>query len=273
MIRSGSAAGMIVSSEARPNLVASISATVRWAPARAAVITSASGRREVVSPSSSVTPAQEMNAHVEVELGEELHGPAAGEHLHVLVELAGRHDHVDRLRLHLVGDRGRAGDQRQLVGRVVHQPPRQRQRASTRSRGRSVEPGVTSSAARVGDRLLRRARLLDPLRPGGRDHRQPSSAAGGGASARAPPWTRSTRPSRGQLLEVAVHGDRRDLVARGRARPRRRHPRVGCARASGSGAGRGARRSDAVLERSLLDRHVHAAELVDGLDEVVGEAR
>ena len=106
MIRSGSSAPMIVSSEARPNLLASISATVRFAPARAALITSASGRREVVSPSSSVMPAARDERDVEVQLREELDRPAPGEHPHVLVELAGRHDHVHRLGLHLVGDRG-----------------------------------------------------------------------------------------------------------------------------------------------------------------------
>jgi hypothetical protein len=62
MIRSGSSAPMIVSSDWRPNLVESINAMVRWAAARAAAITSASGRREVVNPSSSVTPAHETKA-------------------------------------------------------------------------------------------------------------------------------------------------------------------------------------------------------------------
>ena len=96
---------MIVSSDARPNLLASISATVRFAPARAPLITSASGRREVVSPSLSVIPAAETNASSKFSCDEELDRPAPGEHPHVLVELAGGHHHVHRLGLHLVGDR------------------------------------------------------------------------------------------------------------------------------------------------------------------------
>ena len=62
MIRSGSSARMIVSSDERPNFVASTSATVCAALSRAALTTSASGRRDVVSPFSSVSPAQEMKA-------------------------------------------------------------------------------------------------------------------------------------------------------------------------------------------------------------------
>ena len=39
-----------------------------------------------------------------MQLGEELDGPAAAEHPHVLVELARRHDDVDGIRGELVGD-------------------------------------------------------------------------------------------------------------------------------------------------------------------------
>ena len=52
----------IVSSDARPNLVASTSPIVRSAFARATLITSASARLDVVSPASSVSPAAEQNA-------------------------------------------------------------------------------------------------------------------------------------------------------------------------------------------------------------------
>ena len=61
-ITSSSCAGAIDTSDARPNLVESISPTVRPAAARAALTTSASGRREVVSPASSVSPAADTNA-------------------------------------------------------------------------------------------------------------------------------------------------------------------------------------------------------------------
>ena len=52
----------MVSSELRPNFDESISATLRPATARAALTTSASGRREVVRPCSSVTPAADRKA-------------------------------------------------------------------------------------------------------------------------------------------------------------------------------------------------------------------
>ena len=60
--RSSSSGRQMVSSELRPNLDESISATLRSATARAALTTSASGRREVVSPCSSVMPAADRNA-------------------------------------------------------------------------------------------------------------------------------------------------------------------------------------------------------------------
>ena len=87
-IASSSCARAIDSSDARPNFVASISADGA-APrsARAALITSASGRRVVVSPCRG-DPGGGDERDGEVELGEELDRPAPGEHPHVLVELA-----------------------------------------------------------------------------------------------------------------------------------------------------------------------------------------
>ena len=61
-IRSSSRAGAIDTSDARPNFVASSSAIVRAAAPRAALNTSASAPREVVSPASSVMPAADTNA-------------------------------------------------------------------------------------------------------------------------------------------------------------------------------------------------------------------
>ena len=209
-ITSSSCAGAIETSDARPNLLASISPTVRPAAARAALTTSASGRRDVVSPASSVTPRRRHERRVEVQLGHELDRPASGQHPHVLVELAGADDDVHRLGDHLVGDRRRVRDQRQLVRRVLHQPPRQRQRG----RRRVEEDRRARHDQRrrvVGDRHLRRARLLDPLRPRSRDQRQRAEPAD---------RPRATvdafdQALASELLEVSVHGDRRDRMVAG----------------------------------------------------------
>ena len=88
-IASSSPAGAIVSSEARPNLFESISPIVRAALALATLITSASARREVVSPASSVTPAAEHERELEVEPGQEVGRPAPGQQPHVLVSSPG----------------------------------------------------------------------------------------------------------------------------------------------------------------------------------------
>ena len=128
MIRSGSSAPMIVSSDARPNLLASISATVRCAPERAALITSASGRREVVSPSSRVMPAAETNATSKLSCARNSTVQRPASILMCWSSSPGANDHVHRLGLHLERDRRRARDERELVRRVLHQPAREAQR-------------------------------------------------------------------------------------------------------------------------------------------------
>ena len=136
-IRSSSSAAMIVSSDARPNLVASISATLRSAPARAALTTSASGRREVVSPCSSVTPAHETKATSKLSCDRNSTVQRPASIRMCWSSSPGATTTCIGSALHLVGDRRRVGDERELVGRVVHQPPGERRARSTRSRGRS----------------------------------------------------------------------------------------------------------------------------------------
>ena len=146
----------------------------------------------------------------EVQLGEELHRPAPGEHPHVLVELAGADDHVDRVRLDLVGDRGGVGDERQLVRRVLDEPARERQGG----RGRVEEDGraVADVARGVrGDRGLGGAGLVGALRPRRRDRRRARRQRERPRPAVHPLDQALAR----ELLEVAVDRDRGDgVVAR-----------------------------------------------------------
>ena len=143
-------------------------------------------------------PGGRHERHVEVELVQELDRPAAGEHPHVLVELARAADDVHRLGDHLVGDRRRVGDERQLVRRVLHQPPGERQRG----RGRVEEHG--RAAGRASPPRARRSPpwRRPPARPAGsRRWRSAAACRSRGSRARrrgrAPPGPRA-RAARGR---------------------------------------------------------------------------
>ena len=203
-----------MTSDARPNLVASISATVRSAPARAALTTSASGRREVVSPASSVMPAAETNA--QSKFSSPGTRPSSGRRASACAGRArpGTTTTCIGSALHLVGDRGRVRDERELVRRVLHQPPGERQRARRGRRGRSSTRGRPARPRRAAIASFAAARLLDPLRPRRRDQRQPEL---GRREAPAPARRRArARPApRARAAQVAVDGDRRDRVVAG----------------------------------------------------------
>ena len=190
-IRSSSRAATIDTSDARPNFVASSSAIVRADAARAALKTSASAPREVVSPASSGDAGGGHERGVEAQAAQEVERPATGDRARVLVELAGADDDVQLLGADLGGDHRRVGDERQLVRRVLREPPRQRERARRR---------VEEDRRAAGDhrrRLLGDRRLGRPrLRRRGGPTRSGAAAGRRRASARAPPRTRSTSPSR-----------------------------------------------------------------------------
>ena len=123
---------------------------------RAALNTSASAPREVVSPASSVMPAADTNAVSKRSPRRNSTRPAARDGARVLIELARADDHVELLGADLGGDDRRVGDERQLVRRVLRQAPRERERA----RGRVEED--RRPAARSSSPPPRRSRSSPP---------------------------------------------------------------------------------------------------------------
>ena len=264
---SSSCARAIDSSDERPNLVASISPMLRSALARAALTTSASGRRAVVRPWSSVTPAAETNATAKLSSARNSTVQRPAIMRMCWSSSPGHDDDVDRVGLQLVGDRGRVGDERELVRRVLHQPARERQRG----RGGVEEDrrAVLDVARGVrGDRGLGGAGLVGALRPRGRDRRRARRRR-----ERARPAVHPLdQPLARELLEVAVDRDRRDrVVARevGDGHAAVALDALEDLRAAECGRHGVQTRSTNSLRR---DRHLERAELVDRLDEVVGVA-
>ena len=153
--RSSDCAGRIDSSEERPNFAESSRPTV--------VVAAAGGRVERVRQRAARRRQPVLERHPrgrderdrDVELAQELDRPAPGEHAHVLVELARRHDHVDRVRGEPERDRRRVRHQRELGRR----PQLQRARERQPGRGR-----VEEDRRPVLDQLPRAQRRSRPSR-------------------------------------------------------------------------------------------------------------
>ena len=147
---------------------------------------------------------------VEAQPAQELQRPAPRDGARVLVELARADDHVELLGADLGGDHRRVGHERQLVRGIVHQAPRQRERA----RGRVEEdrrPAGDHRRRLLGDRGLRRPRLAGAVVPRGGVRVRPALVR---ERARAPAHALD-QPLARQLLEVAMGRHRRHgVVAR-----------------------------------------------------------
>ena len=198
-IASRSSARAIVSSDARPNLFESISPIVRAAFALRDVdhVGQRAPRRR--QPGVERHARARAERELEVQPGQEVGRPAAGEQPHVLVELARRDDHEDPLVDELVGDRGRVRDQRQVGRGLAHELPRQRQAGRRRVEEDRRARADLARGVR-GDRRLRAAadrRALLPAR--GRDRGRPARrpAAPARRRARARP-ARRARAARGR---------------------------------------------------------------------------
>ena len=182
--------GAIVSSADRPTFVESIEATVRWDEAIAACSVSASARRVVVRPCSSVTPAADTNAV-------SMLSPArnsADQRPPIMRSVWSTSPGTTTMWICC------ACSSSAIAGEFVTSVSerggsRSRRRASDEVRRRRVEEhrrAVLDELGRAGgDRLLLRQRLPQPLRPVGGHLDVRRRAAGG----RAPPRTRSIRPS------------------------------------------------------------------------------
>ena len=133
----------------------------------------------------------------------------------MLIELARRHDHVDRVRGQPERDRRRVGHQRQLGRRPQLQRARQRQPGRRR---------VDEDRRPVLDQLARPDARSRPSRARPRARARSRRSRSGGrvsGSERAPAAHALEEPLAGEQLEVAVHGDRRDGVLGRELRERR----------------------------------------------------
>ena len=130
-----------------------------------------------------------MNADRDVELDQEVDRPAPGQHAHVLVELARRHDHVDRVRGQPERDRRRVRDQRELGRRRAARAARASASPVEDASTKIVDPSSTSSRARTAiasfSCAASRTRAFQAVSIRGRVS----------GSERAPPRTRSRSPS------------------------------------------------------------------------------